>query len=87
MYHPLLLQPEVLHALPGLLDDRAARDAQAAWPCYRSEAFAEDLIASDTAPAPTSAGPAGSAGALLLYATPVCAAVFGGALALFGVVA
>ncbi|MFY9509349.1 MAG: hypothetical protein WAQ05_00060 [Rubrivivax sp.] len=44
MYHPLLLQPEVLRDLPALLEDRRPKFCEtAAAPCYRSEAFAEDL--------------------------------------------
>lgn len=44
MYHPLLLQPEVLRDLPALLEDRRPRAAEPAFaPSYRSEAFAEDL--------------------------------------------
>jgi hypothetical protein len=85
MYHALLLQPEVLRELPALLDDRGSREEQAAWPCYRSEAFAEDLLGSELSAAPERR--VGTAVSLLLCATPVCAAVFGGALALFGVVA
>lgn len=44
MYHPLLLQPDILRDLPALLEDRRPRFSEtAAAPCYRSEAFAEDL--------------------------------------------
>jgi hypothetical protein len=44
MYHPLLLQPEVLRDLPALLEDRRPRRPEPAMePSYRSEAFAEDL--------------------------------------------
>jgi hypothetical protein len=51
MYHPLLLQPEVLRDLPALLEDRHPRQPEPpAVLTYRSEAFAEDLYG-DAAPA------------------------------------
>jgi hypothetical protein len=82
MYHPLLLQPEVLAELPGLLDDRRACDGPAVWPGYRSEAFAEDLVM----PEPPTAVVQRTQRVLpaLLAGAPLLAAVLGGAAALFG---
>jgi len=82
MYHPLLLQREVLNELPGLLDDRRAGDAPAVWPGYRSEAFAEDLLVPE-APSPVVRRTPRVLPALLAGA-PLLAAVLGGAAALFG---
>ena len=82
MYHPLLLQREVLNELPGLLDDRCTRDEQAIWPGYRSEAFAEDLVLPE-APSPVARRTPRVLPALLAGA-PLLAAVLGGAAALFG---
>ena len=82
MYHPLLLQREVLNELPGLLEDRRSRDEPAAWPGYRSEAFAEDLVVPE-APSPVVRRTPRVLPALLAGA-PLLAAVLGGAAALFG---
>ena len=66
MYHPLLLQPEVLRDLPALLEDRRPRRAEPAIaPSYRSEAFAEDLFGE-----PAGAAPAGSLRVTLLSLVP-----------------
>ena len=82
MYHPLLLQREVLNELPGLLDDRGARDEPAVWPGYRSEAFAEDLVAPEAPSVDVQRTP--RVLPALLAGAPLLAAVLGGAAALFG---
>ena len=76
MTHPLLLNEP-----PGLIDDRRARDEPAAWPGYRSEAFAEDLLLPE-APSPVVRRTPRVLPALLAGA-PLLAAVLGGAAALF----
>jgi hypothetical protein len=43
VYHPILLQREVLQEMPALLDDLRSRTDDAGRFSYRSEAFAEDL--------------------------------------------
>lgn len=82
MVHPLLLQREVLNELPGLLEDRGARDEPAVWPGYRSEAFAEDLVVPEPPSVVVRRTPRGLP--LLLAGAPLLAAVLGGAVALFG---
>ena len=82
MVHPLLLQREVLNDLPGPLDDRRARDAEAVWPGYRSEAFAEDLPVPEAPSAIVRRTP--RVLPALLAGAPLLAAVLGGAAALFG---
>jgi hypothetical protein len=72
---------------PTLADDRSACDGQALSPCYRSEAFAEDLFGSEPAAEPVPAAAPRRATALMLWAAPTVAALFGGALALFGATA
>jgi len=52
MYHPVLLQTEVLRQLPALLDDLRPAVDEVGHPSYRSEAFAEDLPDHPVAPAP-----------------------------------
>jgi hypothetical protein len=74
MYHPLLMQPEVLRELPALLEDLRPRVAEPAVLSYRSEAFAEDL-AGDGGPAPQRA-PLG----LLLTLAPAGLVLLGAAL-------
>jgi hypothetical protein len=81
VYHPLLLQREVLNELPGLLDDRRACDEPAVWPGYRSEAFAEDLVAPEAPSAVVRRTP--RVLPVLLAGAPLLAAVLGGAAALF----
>jgi len=79
MYHPLLLQPEVLCELPALLEDRRPRVVEVASFSYRSEAFAEDLGAD----APSPVVRPGRTVAALLCAAPIAAALAGGLLATF----
>jgi hypothetical protein len=81
VYHPLLLQREVLNELPGLLDDRRACDEPAVWPGYRSEAFAEDLVAPEAPAVVVRRTP--RVLPVLLAGAPLLAAVLGGAAALF----
>ena len=44
MDHPLLSQAQGLRDGPARPDDRCAPEDGPALPCYRSEAFAEDLV-------------------------------------------
>jgi len=80
-----MVQPQILslHDMPAQPDDRGTSERAAEQPCYRSEAFAEDLPGAEAAmvaaPRP--------AKTLLLWVTPFVAAVCGGLLTLFGVVA
>ena len=87
MYHSPPLQPDLLRDLPALLDDRRPRAEEPAVLCYRSEAFAEDLASTDTSPAlqPFAAPRAWRARrSAWLFATPLCAALAGAAVVLFG---
>lgn len=43
MYHPVLLNPHLPHEGPAAPERARAPEAAACEPCYRSEAFAEDL--------------------------------------------
>ena len=72
MYHPILLQREVLQEMPALLDDLRPRTDDVGRFSYRSEAFAEDL-ADDDAEGP---GPLRSL-ALWLFAAPLTSALAG----------
>jgi hypothetical protein len=83
MYHPLLLQPEVLRDLPALVDDSRARADEPAVLSYRSEAFAEDLSSTHEAPPARRAAAPGPERATLLLAVPV-GALLAGALLMFG---
>lgn len=78
MVHPLL-QRQVPYEV---LQDRRARAEEAAWPAYRSEAFAEDL------PLPEPSAPVKRRMSrvlpALLAGAPLLAAVLGGAAALLG---
>ena len=83
MYHPVLLQPEVLKELPALLDDLRPRVAETASSfSYRSEAFAEDLLLAGAEP--ESGGPLQRRGfGGLRVAAPLGLALVGAVLALF----
>jgi hypothetical protein len=87
MYHSPLLQPDVLRDLPALLDDLRPRADEPAVLCYRSEAFAEDLVSNVASPglhhAPAQRRRRGRRSALL-FATPLCVALAGAAVVLFG---
>jgi hypothetical protein len=80
-----MVQPQTLslHDVSAPPDDRGAPERAAEQPCYRSEAFAEDLPGAEAAVA--AAPQAGKT--LLLWVAPFVAAVCGGLLTLFGVVA
>jgi len=80
MAHPMLLQPELLRELSALPGDLRRREDAAVEPCYRSEAFAEDLAGTDAAaPAAAHRRVAG-----WLYAAPLGTALIGAVLSLFG---
>lgn len=80
MAHPMLLQPEMLREGPALPDDVRRREDAALAPCYRSEAFAEDLAGTDAA-APVAAH---RRAAGWLFAAPLGTALIGAVLSLFG---
>lgn len=83
MYHPLLMQNEVLRDLPALLDDLRPRAVEPAVLTYRSEAFAEDLYGGyDAAPVAMVAPRSMVAG--LLSLAPLCLALLGAGSALAG---
>lgn len=79
MYHPLLMQTEVLRDLPALLDDLRPRVVEPAVLSYRSEAFAEDLFGGDVAPVLPVPPRRLSAG--LLSLAPLCMALAGAGMA------
>lgn len=47
---PVTLPYDPLRELPAVADERSRTDALAGAPCYRSEAFAEDLFGTDAVP-------------------------------------
>jgi hypothetical protein len=77
VYHPILLQREVLQEMPALLDDLRPRVDEAAHFSYRSEAFAEDLADEDVEPAWLA-----RSSSLWLFAAPLSTAVAGALVAL-----
>ena len=83
MYHPLLLQPEVLSELPALLEDKRAQIDEPAVLSYRSEAFAEDLSSTHEVPCVGSTLPPGGGRMKRLVAMPL-GALLAGARAVFG---
>ena len=86
MYHPVLLQTEVLRQLPALLDDLRPAVDEIGHLSYRSEAFAEDLP-DHVAAAPAPAAPARRRPlAGVLFAAPLGLSLVGAmAAALFGI--
>ena len=70
------------HSASLLLGVNHSRDEPAAWPGYRSEAFAEDLVVPE-APSPV-VRRTPRVLPVLLAGAPLLAAVLGGAAALFG---